>query len=58
MADYKRGNKGRFILKGDIPRKVRSIRLTDSTWKKLGEWANQQNVTRADIIEEWVNSDQ
>ena len=53
---------GKFTQKSDEPRKVRSIRLTDSTWEKLGEMADkkstaEQRITRADLIEEWLQKD-
>lgn len=58
MAEYKRGQKGRFTQKGEEERKVRSLRLTDSTWNTLGKWADEHNVTRADLIEKWVSNSQ
>lgn len=58
MAEYKRGEKGQFTQKGEEGRKVRSLRLTDTTWNKLGKWANEHNVTRADLIEKWVRNSQ
>jgi hypothetical protein len=30
-----RDERGKFILKGKEERKVRTVRLTDSTWNKL-----------------------
>ncbi len=47
---------GQFVLKSDKPRKVRSIRLTDDTWDYLGELANQRGITRADLLEEYVEN--
>lgn len=58
MTEYKRGEKGRFTQKGKEDRKVRSLRLTDSTWNNLGKWADEHNVTRADLIEEWVRNNE
>ncbi|OUL35118.1 hypothetical protein BV372_12250 [Nostoc sp. T09] len=47
----KRDEYGQFKQKSNEPREVRSIRLTNSTWEKLGEIAQTAGVTRADIIE-------
>jgi hypothetical protein len=33
------------------------MRLTDSTWQKLGQIARERDVTRADLIELWAKSD-
>ena len=51
-----RDETGRFIQKSLQPRKVRSIRLTDLTWEYLGELASNQCITRADLIEEFVEN--
>ena len=50
-----RSSKGRFENKSEAKRKVRSIRATDKVWKKLGIVANQQSITRADLLEKIVN---
>lgn len=42
---------GHFENKSDEPRLVKSIRVTDSTWKKFGEVADSQNISRADLLE-------
>lgn len=47
----KRDKHGQFAQKSNEPREVRSLRLTDSTWNKIGEIAEAAEVTRADIIE-------
>ena len=49
-----RGDKG-FVQLGDEPRKVRSLRATDTTWQRLGEEAQRQGQTIADLIENWAN---
>jgi len=54
--DQSRDKKGHFANKGEEKREVRSIRLTDSTWKKLGELATEQGITRADLIEEMMDT--
>ncbi len=50
----KRDIKGKFALKNEEHRRVRSLRLTDSTWKKLGLAAQSSEMTRADWLEELV----
>lgn len=45
---------GKFTLKGDEPRVVRSIRLTPKTWATLGEIASERGITRVDLIENLV----
>ncbi len=47
---------GKFKQKGDQPRKVRSLRLTDQCWEQLGEISETQSLTRADLIEEIVKN--
>lgn len=54
---YSRGEKGQFNLKGEERREVRSLRLTDSAWEKLGEMAEERCITRADLIEEVLIQD-
>ncbi|NES73975.1 MAG: ribbon-helix-helix domain-containing protein [Okeania sp. SIO2D1] len=49
-----RDDLGRFSSKSETFRKVRSIRLTDSTWELLGKLAEERGVTRADLLEEWA----
>jgi hypothetical protein len=56
--DQSRNKKGHFVNKGEEKREVRSIRLTESTWKKLGEMANKRSITRADLIEEMTTNKQ
>lgn len=43
---------GRFGLKGNEKRKVRSLRLTDSTWSNLCWYAELREMSVADAIEE------
>lgn len=53
MCSIRRRDKyGQFSQKSDEPREVRSLRLTDSTWNKMGEIAEAVKITRADVIEE------
>lgn len=49
-----KNEKGKFIQKSNQPRQVRSLRLTDSAWTKLGELAEAQGITRGDFIENLV----
>lgn len=49
-----RSEGGKFAPKSDQPREVRSIRLTDKTWAALGSIAEQRRITRADLLEEFV----
>ena len=46
-----RNEVGQFSAKGEERREVRSIRLTDSAWEKLGNIADKRGITRADLIE-------
>ena len=51
-----RNRKGQFENKSETKRKVRSIRATDEVWKKLEIIANQQSITRVDLLEKMVNN--
>lgn len=44
-------DRGRFASKGDSIRQVRTVRLTDATWKALGQKADDQDMNRADYLE-------
>ncbi|MBD2311131.1 hypothetical protein H6G20_05475 [Desertifilum sp. FACHB-1129] len=50
----KRDIQGKFALKNDDYRLVRSLRLTDQTWKALGIVAECNGKTRADYLEQIV----
>lgn len=50
----KRDIQGKFTLKNDDYREVRSVRLTDATWKALGIAAECLGMTRADLLEQVV----
>ncbi len=43
---------GKFAPKSDEPRDVRSIRLTNTTWEKIGYAADKRRITRADLVEQ------
>jgi hypothetical protein len=50
----KRDIQGKFTLKNDDYREVRTLRLTDTTWKALGIAAECLGITRADLLEQVV----
>lgn len=50
----KRDIQGKFALKNDDYRLVRSLRLTDETWIALGIVAECLGITRADYLEQIV----
>jgi len=52
----KRDVQGKFALKNDDYRSVRSLRLTNSTWEALGVTAKSLGLTRADLLEQMVRS--
>ena len=47
-----RTEEGKFAPKSEEPRHVRSIRLTDTTWEKIGFAADKRRITRADLVEQ------
>jgi hypothetical protein len=51
---FKRDIQGKFALKNDDYREVRSLRLTDDTWKALGIASECFGLTRADYLEHIV----
>lgn len=53
----KRDIQGKFALKNDDYRKVRSLRLTDITWTALGVAAECIGMTRADYLEQMFRND-
>lgn len=57
MPAQGRSQHGRFAPKSDENREVRSLRLTDSTWQRLGELAALKNLTRSDLLELWMQAD-
>jgi hypothetical protein len=54
VTKMKRDIQGKFALKNDDYRLVRSLRLTDETWKALGIAAECNGKTRADYLEQIV----
>lgn len=53
----KRDIQGKFALKNDSYRQVRSLRLTDVAWTALGVAAERIGMTRADYLEHLVRDD-
>lgn len=56
MTSQGRSKAGKFASKSDEPRSIRSIRVTDTTWEKLGTAADSRCITRADLIQQLVES--
>jgi hypothetical protein len=56
MKKMKRDITGKFAIKSSEYREVRSLRLTDDTWKALGVASECLGLTRADYLEEIVTS--
>lgn len=54
----KRDIQGKFALKNDDYRRVRSLRLTDRTWQALGIASECLGWTRADLLENLVEHNQ
>ncbi|WP_414553533.1 hypothetical protein [Anabaena sp. CCY 0017] len=52
---WKRDIQGKFALKNDDYRQVRSLRLTDDTWKALGIAAECLGMTRADYLSHLIS---
>ncbi len=50
----KRDIQGKFTFKHDDYRQVRTLRLTDATWKALGIASECLGITRADLLEQIV----
>lgn len=51
---WKRDIQGKFALKNDDYRQVRSLRLTDDTWKALDIAAECLGMTKADYLENLI----
>jgi hypothetical protein len=51
-----RSEKGKFAAKSEDGRSVRSVRATDATWMQFGDMAEDQGMTRADLLERWVQN--
>lgn len=57
MTKQGRSQSGKFAPKSEEPRSVRTMRLTDTVWTRLGEIADSRGITRADLIEEWARQE-
>jgi hypothetical protein len=57
MTEQGRQESGKFAAKSEEIRQVRTIRLTDTAWDKLGEWADSQGMSKADFLEDLVKTD-
>jgi len=57
MVERDRFDNGTFAPKSSQVREVRSLRLTDKTWRALGRVAELKGITRADLIEELAESE-
>jgi hypothetical protein len=51
MTDKPRDTLGKFAPKSEIPRKVRSVNLTDDAWQWLAEEAQKAGMSRNDYLE-------
>ena len=51
-----RDSGGKFTAKGDEPRKVRSFRLTDSTYEAISDVAESLDMSKGDYLEK-LNDD-
>lgn len=51
-----RSKSGRFILKSDTERSVKSLRATERVWDDFGFLADSRRITRADLLEQWVST--
>ena len=52
-----RNSKGQFQSKSDELRRVRSIRVTDEVWEAMGVMADNRGITRADLLEKFIELD-
>jgi hypothetical protein len=43
-----------FVQKFNEPKRLRSVRLTDTAWDALEHLATQQGLTRTDLLEAWA----
>ncbi|MGB7891711.1 MAG: hypothetical protein WCF82_07400 [Microcoleus sp.] len=51
MANKVRNTSGKFAPKSEVPRKVRSVNLTDTAWQWLADVAAKSGVSRNDYLE-------
>src|SRR4028119_2508978 len=51
MINEVRDTSGKFAPKSEVPRKVRSVNLTDDAWQWLAAVAKKAGITRNDYLE-------
>ncbi|MEG4037556.1 hypothetical protein QUA03_27505 [Microcoleus sp. S36b_A4] len=51
MSNKVRNTAGKFAAKGEIPRRIRSVNLTDATWAWLAAVAEAAGMSRNDYLE-------
>ncbi len=51
-----RDEHGLFRQKSKTPRLTKTIRTTDENWEQFGNLAESQDMTRADLLENWVST--
>jgi len=51
MSNKARNTSGKFAPKSEVPRKVRSVNLTDATWQWLATIADKAGMSRNDYLE-------
>jgi hypothetical protein len=51
-----RGERGTYQLKSNSKRAIRTLRVTNEAWEKFGELAEQVDMTRADLLEAWIEN--
>lgn len=58
MNKQSRNESGQFVPKSSEYRMVRSLRVTDAAWTKLGQVAEKRGMTRADLLERMAECDE
>ncbi len=51
MSNKARNTSGKFASKSEVPRKVRSVNLTDDAWQWLAAVAQKAGMSRNDYLE-------
>lgn len=51
-----RDDGGKFAIKGESERVVKSLRMTEDAWDSFGEMAEARGMTRADLLHEWIEA--
>jgi hypothetical protein len=58
MINEVRDSSGKFAPKSEVPRKVRSVNLTDNAWHWLATVTEKAGVSRNDYLEALASSNQ